>query len=1290
MRKGHLFQSAHSSFDDSLTVQPWRVLVDDICQNLDSSTFSQLVFFSKDLLSKHGKDHQRFCGSVSPEIYVEYFSTLEDCLGENAAVEHLEHLISTVKFYGGSYGETDYKEWIKKYREAKTEYLQRCAEKGITLDKNFVGRELLLEDVIKYLKQDYKGVILCGLSGMGKTSFASQVCSRLMYHKPMWNIIVINQREKSELNELLVDLVSELSDELCVSEQKQFVSGADMKYLTIQCGLLLTELVEKKQNTLIFLDNMDGHCETRKQQDFSQLMKELLFKIPTKSNVKFLMTVGKKLSNITQIANEKNVIMDGQMVEQELKPLTSTDTAKVLRQISDKSELTESVCHRIHSLCGGIPFSISMVGDLIKNGYDPETLLSGLQYQPQAISMDMFLQKSFQMLGNSAELRELMALLVRLSVFQTACFNIQAAVSVCSDTSKEDKFKKPVSVPGGMILKDTSVRDNMWIKLQQLKSHFLLEVNDAFSSLGRRKMSSEKQYSLHPLVVRYVKSLCDEDENLKSMRESAKMQFLNYVCAEIEKLGEKCDKDPLIARNLLDANMVHIKEFFQIVRKEKLLLTLYLPQKDPNKHRMSASVAVQRRRIWKIAEWAISSLERKLFARRQAEMEKEAKNLFSYIYWQSLEAESLLTQDKMQLTLQLIDAITNELGIVTDDTVCSKVEEWNKPLDEEIPAWATFYTVKGRLYFMKSRNNNEKNMHERAMQFLNIAEELFEGQRNTGSNARNHYSKKYFQTDVADVKNLKGCVCFLMKNYKMSKQYHEMAYSIILKLTGNQLHKNLTEYQTNMAACYHQWALDTHDEGERNTLFQKALKLYDQSVGNNKRMKCEMMPSQAGTLRNRAEIYYRQEVLDKALADGKEVLKIVRNIYVSPHIEITLALERLAHYHLKIGKKKQKEMDVEGQNHLEQAMQFYDEVLMHIQNGGLPIENNDARTYRHIRENHIKVMKLLRYDQRLMDDRIRKYQAFEAGKYNKSIQHNLQHDLDFVPHEFLKQAIEEGAVFEPISMDDSDSESSETSSSDGSRPSSSSKSSSAGIGSPQQMMDVEQVVALRRHDSGVEETEMSDEEMIDADIGEAIKTKAENSTDLMNTREINTEDKDSIVKSGQSEEENVFINKTDYVYKKHELGKKLGSSLKRQASIDLPDVMEQEESQNDEVVELKGLSTSSYADSTRESWSSSVSSASFESRRKSSTNESRDSWRGSRLSSSFGSQKVHDTWSSTGSDPGVLKRRESWLSTGSQDSVTSQMGHMLNLDDFEDNDEGDADKPYMKRKKTDHQEENKQ
>ena len=49
------------------------------------------------------------------------------------------------------------------------------------------------------------------------------------------------------------------------------------------------------------------------------------------------MTVGKKIST-THLSNERNLIFNGQMLEQELKPLSAADTASVLRRIAGKLE----------------------------------------------------------------------------------------------------------------------------------------------------------------------------------------------------------------------------------------------------------------------------------------------------------------------------------------------------------------------------------------------------------------------------------------------------------------------------------------------------------------------------------------------------------------------------------------------------------------------------------------------------------------------------------------------------------------------------------------------------------------------------------------------------------------------------------------------------------------------------------------------------------------------------------------------------------------------------------------
>ena len=229
-------------------------------------------------------------------------------------------------------------------------------------------------------------------------------------------------------------------------------------------------------------------------------------------------------------------------------------------------------------------------------------------------------------------------------------------------------------------------------------------------------------------------------------------------------------------------------------------------------------------------------------------------------------------------------------------------------------------------------------------------------------------------------------------------------------------------------------------------------------------------------------------------------------------------------------------------------------------------------------------------------------------------------------------------------MDDSDDESSNSSSSEGSHSSrsSSSKSSSHHDQSPNRMMDVDHVIALQRRDSGLEEEEMSDEELDNPQI-EA------------NDMEVDKRDK----KPSKKVHDDLDAESKRKMFRRK-------SSLNNPVSNDLPDVTEVDENMEGlEFVELREPSLSRRLDSGRESWTSSASS--FESHRKSSIT-SIDSWRASRQSSSFEPRKRIDTWSSTGSQDsafsgGAKKKRERFSRSGSQDSVTSQMGKMLNLND---------------------------
>ncbi|XP_060598599.1 uncharacterized protein LOC132752306, partial [Ruditapes philippinarum] len=272
-------ESKDSSFDDPLTINPWKVLVDNICENLDKELYSKFLFHSKELVLD---DYNALEKNGERDEYRQYFSKLEDNLGENGAVDHLEHLVRHLGLHGGM-GEINYTEWISSYKEAKIEYIRKC-ESVLKIDPDFIGRELILEDTLKNFRA-FKGVTLCGISGMGKTSLAAQVCARLACSKPKWRIIILNQREKSELNDLLLDMISELSAELDGNEYMQLLSETNTNHLKIRCNKLIDEVLEKQLNILLLLDNVDGHCDGEdRQHDFSQFMKELLNNIPLKSS----------------------------------------------------------------------------------------------------------------------------------------------------------------------------------------------------------------------------------------------------------------------------------------------------------------------------------------------------------------------------------------------------------------------------------------------------------------------------------------------------------------------------------------------------------------------------------------------------------------------------------------------------------------------------------------------------------------------------------------------------------------------------------------------------------------------------------------------------------------------------------------------------------------------------------------------------------------------------------------------------------------------------------------------
>ncbi|KAL4233145.1 hypothetical protein ACF0H5_007830 [Mactra antiquata] len=1043
-------QSSDSSFSDPLTVPPWKVLVDNICDNLDERTFEKFIYFSKDKLGT--KLYNELAESKS---YVKYFSCLEDLCGENDAVDHIEHIVSIDRFHG-NLGETNYSEEIRKYRQEKIRYLEECAKKGLTIDSNFVGRELIIEDIFGYLRGEYKGVLICGMGGIGKTSLAGQICFKMKYDESKWIIIPVSLREVKSCGEFLEQLVASLDTELNVDDH---VLCTDVSTSNLKCQLqsLLYILNKDQKNILFLIDNIDGMVDSEvKKHEFDSTMCDILKMIS--SNVKFLLTSRMKISNVTDHANEKAFLFNKSMVEIELKSLNEDNTTRMLRKLSNSNDKTlpEEACNQLFALCDGIPLAISMIAGQIKDGFPVQRLIGYMQSQPRDSLINNVISNTLKKMESTGESLDLKNLLVRLSVFHTASFDIKACTDICRDKQVQEREKF------GYSFKDKTEEDRRWVQLAKLKSLFLLEIDHVIQFRHRRD-HVKKSYSLHPMVYEYLNHLCRTDDGWNHEREVAKQNFVEYFGKLIQKRGEKFDKSSIEVRQFIETSKPHIKNWFFIIRKEKCSLRKYLNGDNPSKTHLFSCHC-----IMKVARLVISHHEKVLFATVQAVISKSEKDLYSYIYWKSVESECKININRLQLAEEILDDLSTELGIVSNGTQCN-ITDWNVAKEDEVPAWGKFYLVKSLLYHRLCQNEHKTMLLDRAQEVLNIADEIF---------SRKTFRKQYktvakcFVIDHADVKNLKGCICFLQKDLKSAMQYHQSAFDVVNKV--NDKHSSLIEYLSNLAACKHMLGKQSQNDEERDRLFDEALRKYGQLVGMNKRLLQNKSLDQAAILRNRAELYFVQKRVDKALSDGKLVLEIVMENYVPPHIEITLATERLAHYHLKIGKEKKKEMDKEGEKHLERSVDCYDNVLHYIITGGLPLEHEDARTFNRARDNHKNALLLLKYSKKEINNTMRKYQEFLDGKYNQKIQKSLVYNPDFLTDEFLQECREKGLTFTPGRIV-SDSESTETDSDDTDTETSSDQTSisDSNESSDSEKIDESEnnlpVVTFNRRDSGIEE-----------------------------------------------------------------------------------------------------------------------------------------------------------------------------------------------------------------------------
>ncbi|XP_052811326.1 uncharacterized protein LOC128238979 isoform X2 [Mya arenaria] len=1010
----------NSSFEDPLTVHPWDNLKNSLIEELTDDDLNRLLTLSQ---SKLGAHYAELLNEESTSKGYKFFHCLEDSLKEDGTVKYLQRLMGSMNFHGDS-GNVNYQNLFLLYEKEKKEYDANFSKLSLEIDPAFVGRQSLIDKYLEILQceDQYKGLVLCGEPGIGKTSLARQICYRLM-HTHHWLITVCNQREKDDLGQLMNDLLEVLSKELSSKSNMLFEDLPDLYKKKMLIDSIVKMSSQHTSKHLILLDDMD--CQFKENPSgLPDLLSSMFDEISNSKNVKFLITVGRK------------PLFGNNMLEFEVPGLDLVDAIKLLSK-TPHQELTVSSCEKVWKDLNGHPMALKTLRET-PNMYQ--------NLEPTVDSISGLLQKCFEMLQPV----EYKTLLLRLSVFRTNWFDVQAAARATEGMASPQQTQHLLSF---------------------LESRNFIEADKPKSFKGNSNQKEKKLYSLHSIVLRFLYDTCEKKNNMKDELETAKEKFICYFCKNLEHDGKKNYLSPVMANNAIEINKPLIDLFFKLVAEKERGLKDCLGA--TRKTKVAASSRCEY--VMSIAEFACVPQKRLNFAKKQSQIAKDKKQLFEYIYWTTKEAECMLACDQMENAYQEVSSVINDfqipVGIAMSGKVCPlyTAEGWYRHLEEESFTLTRLYMVAGQtLLKIGSKDKN--------MQKLTLAHENLKSAQAICENIK--HKDKINKHDRAKIKNLIGRVHFELGDVNKALSFHGNALRIVeddAQFTKDGFHNVEVEYRSNIASCQHQLGLNTKDKNDRRIHFRQAMDMFNECIAMNKQMGRDSLPTQVVLLRHRADIFYHENEYEKAIADGDNVRQLCLSLYVSPNTELTMAYERLAYYKFKLGKwlKDAKGEQEKGKEYLYESLEMYNAMLSEICRGGVPsIEQSDESIflelaelikkgeppvrsgldseykeamdaiqagdatriddhnvavfrdvaqwlrnrrlkqpsnmiYRQSKANHIKVMKNLGQNEPEITATKRKYETFELGKFSKLIPESRRYKSDYDTQEKVRQDVDQ-------------------------------------------------------------------------------------------------------------------------------------------------------------------------------------------------------------------------------------------------------------------------------------------
>ncbi|XP_069141871.1 uncharacterized protein [Argopecten irradians] len=775
------------------------------------------------------------------------------------------------------------------------------------------------------------------MGGLGKTALANKVCREL---QGTWKIIKVDLREVKCTREMYRKLFMELtSGSLPRGDEGEILQ-------MILC--FLRDHVHSK--TIVLLDNIEDVLERegirKLQKEFLDKLFEFFNEFGDECKIRLLLTTRILLTCHPLIPNavdrfwkmvrrqERHYAL---IREIEMLPFGIQEAMEFFAICMGEKQFDTRQMERIVKICGFSPLAIEVLcSSMLQNSLSPETIIAQLEpnfwlkhiLKPNVLSC---LKKSFEPLNKGIQNN-----LIRLSVFRTASFGIDAAAAVLEMSSGH--FDTNATRQKLLILKSCS-----------------------FIQIDIEDRQHTERFSLHPVVYHFLKNEAKKSGDFRKELQIATKYFAEHFKKVICEVAEEMEENCVAGYRKLGYDKAHVLNLYEIIATHDL-------QSIFSKTRDSLETVVESRRVYEIADLLLyDDTKWSVIRNFLLTTTKSKDNQLHYLFWRACEIAVLVDLDRNEDAKRKIDEV---------DVVMIKMREKHEP-DKE-----TMAAVSGTFHFQKGRYFRREYRCEEALRCLQLAEEEI---------LRVKKVKESHLILLSKIYNVMGGSEYRKKNanYCKARERHTRALEIIRARThthenSEYLNVEASEYIQNIGTCFLREG-DTHrkagkEKEEIESKYNKAIEHFTTAVHLDQQMKLDNMAIHAQILQNRGEAFGSMEKWKNAEEDLKEAMILRSNILAHPNRQITIGKFKMSELLYKKGVflyhtgEKDTALDSMLCGRL-----LCEDIAKMVVTGGLPVY--DAH-YPEVKDLTFKLLYTL-HDNKTRRHVRNQYKKFERGKYDK-------------------------------------------------------------------------------------------------------------------------------------------------------------------------------------------------------------------------------------------------------------------------------------------------------------------